>query len=109
MWTGDRRAMDDDYAMPKGDLMRGKRGLVMGVANKNSIAWGIAAQIAAQGGEVGLAYMESNEKRVRPLGESIGTSLYTIFDASSDESMETAFRVVEDQWGSLDFLVHAIA
>ena len=53
--------MDDDYAMPKGELMRGKRGLVMGVANKNSIAWGIASQIAAQGGEVGLMYMESNE------------------------------------------------
>jgi enoyl-[acyl-carrier protein] reductase I len=101
--------MDDDFAMPKGDLMRGKRGLIMGVANKNSIAWGIASQIAAQGGEVGLAYMESNEKRVRPLGDSIGASLYATFDASSDESMAAAFKVVEDQWGSLDYLVHAIA
>jgi len=101
--------MADEYAMPKGELMRGKRGLVMGVANHNSIAWGIAAQIAAQGGEVGLAYMESNEKRVRPLGESIGATLYTPFDASSDESMEACFNVVEDQWGGLDFLVHAIA
>ena len=101
--------MDDDYAMPKGELMRGKRGLVMGVANKNSIAWGIAAQIAAQGGEVGLMYMASNEKRVRPLGESINASLYATFDASSDESMAAAFKVAEDQWGSLDFLVHAIA
>jgi len=101
--------MDDDFAMPKGELMRGRRGLVMGVANRNSIAWGIASQIAAQGGEVGLAYMELNEKRVRPLGESIGASLYATFDASSDESMEAAFKVVEDQWGSLDFLVHAIA
>jgi enoyl-[acyl-carrier protein] reductase I len=101
--------MDDEFAMPKGELMRGKRGLVMGVANRNSIAWGIASQIAAQGGEVGLAYMEVNEKRVRPLGESIGASLYATFDASSDESMEAAFKVVEDQWGSLDFLVHAIA
>jgi enoyl-[acyl-carrier protein] reductase I len=101
--------MDESLALPKGELMRGKRGLVMGVANHNSIAWGIAAQIAAQGGEVGLAYMESNEKRVRPLGESIGASLYTTFDAASDESMEATFKVVEDQWGSLDFLVHAIA
>ena len=101
--------MDDDAVMPEGELMRGKRGLVMGVANKNSIAWGIAAQLAAQGAEVGLLYMESNEKRVRPLGESIGASLYATFDASSDESMEAAFKVVEDQWGSLDFLVHAIA
>jgi enoyl-[acyl-carrier protein] reductase I len=101
--------MDDDFAMPKGELMRGKRGLVMGVANKNSIAFGIAAQIAAQGGEVGLAYMESNEKRVRPLGESIGAALYTTFDAASDASMEAAFKAVEDKWGALDFLVHAIA
>jgi enoyl-[acyl-carrier protein] reductase I len=101
--------MDEALAMPKGDLMRGKRGLIMGVANRNSIAWGIAAQIAAQGGEVGLAYMESNEKRVRPLGESIAASLYAPFDASSDESMSAAFRIVEDQWGGLDFLVHAIA
>jgi enoyl-[acyl-carrier protein] reductase I len=101
--------MDDDFALPKGEMMSGKRGLVMGVANHNSIAWGIAAQIAAQGGEVGLAYMEMNEKRVRPLGESIGATLYATFDASSDASMEAAFKVVEDQWGSLDFLVHAIA
>ena len=101
--------MDDDLVMPKGELMRGKRGLVMGVANKNSIAWGIASQLAAQGAEVGLMYMESNEKRVRPLGESIGASLYATFDASSDESMAAAFKIVEDQWGRLDFLVHAIA
>jgi enoyl-[acyl-carrier protein] reductase I len=101
--------MDDDLTMPKGELMRGKRGLVMGVANKNSIAWGIAEQIAAQGGEVGLAYMETNEKRVRPLGESIGASLYVTYDAASDDSMETAFKAVEDKWDSLDFLVHSIA
>jgi enoyl-[acyl-carrier protein] reductase I len=101
--------MADDYDLPKGALMAGKRGLVMGVANHNSIAWGIAAQLAAQGAEVGLAYMEANEKRVRPLGESIGTKLWATFDASSDASMEAAFKVVEDAWGTIDFLVHAIA
>ena len=101
--------MADDYTFPKGQLMASKRGLVMGVANRNSIAWGIAAQLAAQGAEVGLAYMESNEKRVRPLGESIGTQLYTTFDAASDASMAAAFKVVEDRWGTMDFLVHAIA
>jgi enoyl-[acyl-carrier protein] reductase I len=101
--------MADDYDLPKGALMAGKRGLVMGVANHNSIAWGIAAQLAAQGAEVGLAYMEANEKRVRPLGESLGTKLWATFDASSDASMEAAFKVVEDAWGTLDFLVHAIA
>ena len=101
--------MDDDFTMPTGQLMAGKRGLVMGVANRNSIAWGISAQLAAQGAQVGLAYMEANEKRVRPLGESIGASLYTPFDAASDASMEAAFKTVEDQWGTIDYLVHAIA
>ena len=101
--------MADDYDLPKGALMAGKRGLVMGVANHNSIAWGIAAQLAAQGAEVGLAYMEANEKRVRPLGESIGTKVFATFDASSDASMEAAFKIVEDAWGTMDFLVHAIA
>jgi len=101
--------MADDYDLPKGDLMRGKRGVVMGVANHNSIAWGIAAQLAAQGAEVALLYMEANEKRVRPLGESIGAQVYATFDAASDASMEAAFKVVEDAWGSIDFLVHAIA
>ena len=97
--------MDDDFDLPHGELMRGKRGIVMGVANKNSIAWGIASQIAAQGGEVALAYMESNEKRVRPLGEKIGVQFYTNFDASSDDSMEASFKRVEDAWGGIDFLV----
>src|SRR5260221_7506476 len=101
--------MADDYDLPKGALMAGKKGLVMGVANHNSIAWGIAAQLAAQGAEVALAYMESNEKRVRPLGESIGVKVWTTFDAASDASMEAAFQVVEDAWDSIDFLVHAIA
>jgi enoyl-[acyl-carrier protein] reductase I len=101
--------MAEDYNLPKGALMAGKKGLVMGVANHNSIAWGIAAQLAAQGADIALAYMESNEKRVRPLGESIGAKAYTTFDASSDESMEAAFKVVEDSFGEIDFLVHAIA
>jgi enoyl-[acyl-carrier protein] reductase I len=101
--------MAEDYLLPKGALMRGKRGIVMGVANHNSIAWGIAAQLAAQGAEVALLYMESNEKRVKPLGDSIGVSVYATFDASSDASMEAAFGVVEAAWGGIDFLVHAIA
>ena len=101
--------MADDFLLPKGDLMAGKRGIVMGVANHNSIAWGIAAQLAAQGAQVALLYMESNEKRVRPLGESIGTQVWATFDAASDASMEAAFKVVEDAWGTIDFLVHAIA
>ncbi|MEP6968088.1 MAG: enoyl-ACP reductase [Pseudomonadota bacterium] len=101
--------MADDYDLPKGALMAGKKGLVMGVANRNSIAWGIASQFAAQGARVGLAYMAANEKRVRPLGESIGAEVFTPFDATSDNSMEAAFQVVEGAFGSIDFLVHAIA
>ena len=101
--------MAEDYNLPKGALMTGKKGLVMGVANHNSIAWGIAAQLAAQGAQIALAYVEANEKRVRPLGDSIGVKTYTTFDAGSDASMEAAFKVVEDAFGEIDFLVHAIA
>jgi enoyl-[acyl-carrier protein] reductase I len=103
------RRMADDYLMPKGELMRGKRGIVTGVANHNSIAWGIASQLAAQGAEIALAYMEMNEKRVRPLGESIGVKVWAALDVSSDQSMDAAFKTVEDAWGSIDFMVHAIA
>ena len=101
--------MDEDSGFPSGELMRGRRGLVTGVANRNSIAWGIASQIAAQGGEVALAYMEMNEKRVRPLGESIGVDLFVPMDVASDESMDAAFAEIEQKWGRLDFLVHSIA
>jgi enoyl-[acyl-carrier protein] reductase I len=101
--------MAEEFNPPRGDLMAGKKGLVMGVANHNSIAWGIAVQLAAQGAEIALAYMEANEKRVRPLGDSIGVKTYATFDASSDASMEGAFKVVEDAFGDIDFLVHAIA
>jgi enoyl-[acyl-carrier protein] reductase I len=101
--------MDSDLTLPKGELMRGKRGLVTGVANRNSIAFGIAAQIAAQGGEVALAYVESNEKRVRPLGESLGVSLFVPLDVASDASMDAAFEAIAREWDSLDFLVHSIA
>ncbi|WP_290483540.1 SDR family oxidoreductase, partial [Hyphomonas sp. UBA3601] len=65
--------MADDWTPPAGDLMKGKRGIVMGVANQNSIAWGIARQLAAQGAEIAFTYQgDSLERRVRPLVESIG-------------------------------------
>jgi enoyl-[acyl-carrier protein] reductase I len=101
--------MDSESGFPAGALMAGKRGLVTGVANRNSIAWGIASQIVAQGGEVALAYMEMNEKRVRPLGESIGVELFVPMDVTSDTSMDGAFSALESAWGRLDFLVHSIA
>jgi enoyl-[acyl-carrier protein] reductase I len=100
---------DDALTMPKGDLMKGKKGLIMGVANKNSIAWAIAEQMAAQGAEIAFTYVDAMEKRVRPLGESIGVKLFAAADVGSDDSMEAAFKTIEDSFGTLDFVVHAIA
>jgi len=89
--------------------MAGKRGLIMGVANDRSIAWGIAQAIAAQGGEVGFTYQgEALEKRVRPLAESLGSSLVVPCDVADDADMDAAFGAVEKAWGKLDYLVHAI-
>ena len=101
---------DTDY--PTGTLMQGKRGLVMGVANKNSIAWAIARQLAAQGAEVAFTYQgEALERRVRPLVESLGydAPLMIQADVTDDASMDAAFATLEDRWVGLDFLVHAIA
>jgi enoyl-[acyl-carrier protein] reductase I len=102
--------MADEWVFPKGELMRGKRGLVMGVANANSIAWGIAQQLAAQGAELAFTYQgEALEKRVRPLVESIGAKTMLECDATNDEQLDAVFAQLEKQWGGMDFLVHSIA
>src|SRR5919112_6625863 len=102
--------MADGWTFPTGELMRGKKGLVMGVANDKSIAWGIASQLAAQGAELAFTYQgEALERRVRPLVESIGASLMIPADVTDDASMNAAFAEVEKQFGGLDFLVHSIA
>ena len=102
--------MADDYTFPKGELMRGKKGLVMGVANHNSIAWGIASQLAAQGAEMAFTYMgESLERRVRPLAESIGVKTLIPADVTDDASMDAAFAQITEAFGTLDFVVHSIA
>jgi enoyl-[acyl-carrier protein] reductase I len=89
--------------------MAGKRGVVMGVANDRSIAWGIAAACAAQGAEIAFTYQgEALEKRVRPLAESVGSNLVLPCDVASEESIDAAFAGVEQAWGKIDFLVHAI-
>ena len=95
---------------PSGNLMEGKRGLIMGVANKNSIAWYIAQQLAAQGAKLAFTYAnEALERRVRPLAESIDADLILECDVLADASMDAAFDAVKEKWGALDFLVHAIA
>ena len=104
--------MNDSAPAPRiatGTLMQGKRGVIMGVANDRSIAWGIARAIAAQGGEIAFTYQgEALEKRVRPLAESIGSSLVLPCDVGEDASMDAAFDAVGKAWGKIDFLVHAI-
>jgi enoyl-[acyl-carrier protein] reductase I len=93
-----------------GTLMAGRRGLVMGVANDRSIAWGIARACAAQGAEIAFTYQgEALEKRVRPLAESVGSRLVLPCDVTDDPSVDAVFETLAAEWGSLDFLVHAIA
>ena len=100
---------EDGWAMPKGDLMKGKKGVVMGVANHQSIAWGIAQQLVAQGAKIAFTYKgEAEEKRARPLAESTGSTLIVPADVTDDASMEAAFAQIEAGFGDLDFLVHAI-
>jgi len=93
----------------KGSLMSGRRGLIMGVANERSLAWGIAAACAAQGAELAFTFQgEPLEKRVRPLAASVGSDLVVPCDVAEDESIDAAFAALRPQWDELDFLVHAI-
>jgi enoyl-[acyl-carrier protein] reductase I len=91
------------------DLMKGKRGLIMGVANDHSIAWGIAKTLAAQGAELAFTYQgEALGKRVKPLAESLGVPLVLPCDVEDIASVDAVFAALRDKWGQLDFLVHAI-
>ncbi len=97
-------------AVPTGTLMAGKRGLIMGVANNRSIAWGIAKAVAAQGAAVALTYQgEALKKRVVPLAEELGSSVVLPCDVTDEASMDAVFAALKERWGRLDFLVHAIA
>ncbi|NKB28048.1 MAG: SDR family oxidoreductase [Rhodobacteraceae bacterium] len=92
------------------NLMDGKRGLVMGVANNHSIAWGIAQSLAAEGAELAFSYQgEAFGKRVAPLAESLGSDFLVDVDVTDDASMDAAFGQISERWGKLDFLIHAIA
>ena len=91
-------------------IMHGKRGIVMGVANDRSIAWGIADAIAKQGAEIAFTYQgEALQKRVIPLAESVGSDIVIPCDVSSDEAIDKTFNLLKEKWNSIDFLVHAIA
>ncbi len=95
---------------PRAGLMTGKRGLVMGVANDHSIAWGIAKALAEQGAELAFTYQgEALGKRVRPLAESLGSELVVPCDVESTTSVDAMVDGLAERWGTVDFLVHAIA
>ena len=92
------------------DLMKGKRGLVMGVANDRSIAWGIAKALADEGAELAFSYQgEAFGKRVEPLAQSVGSDFLLDVDVLDEASLDRAFAAIADRWGTLDFLIHAIA
>lgn len=92
------------------DLMKGKRGLVMGVANDHSIAWGIARALHKEGADLAFSYQgEAFGKRVMPLAATIGSDFLVEVDVMNDASLDAAFAQLKDRWGSIDFLIHAIA
>ena len=101
--------MADDFDMPKGELMRGKRGVITGVANHQSIAWGIASQLAAQGAELAFLHLPGMERRVQPLAESLGVKTLLAADVSDDASMDAAFAELEKTFGTIDFVVPSVA
>ncbi len=91
-------------------LMAGKRGIIFGVANDKSIAWGIAKQLRAAGATLAFTYLnEALEKRVRPLAASLDSEMVLPCDLAKDEDIEAVFKTVGEQWGEIDFVVHAVA
>ena len=91
-------------------LLAGRRGLVMGVANDRSIAWGVAKAAAEQGAELAFTFQgDALEKRVRPLASSLGSEFVMPCDVTDSASMDAVFEQIEARWGQLDFMVHAIA
>ncbi|MET0249337.1 MAG: enoyl-ACP reductase FabI [Sphingobium sp.] len=90
-------------------LMAGKRGLIMGLANDKSLAWGIAKALHAQGAELAFSYQgDSLAKRVRPLAEQLGSDFLIDCDVSNMEALDASFETIREKWGRLDFVVHAI-
>ena len=91
-------------------LLEGKRGIIFGVANDKSIAWGVAKQLNEQGAEIAFTYLnDALEKRVRPLAESLGSSVILPCDVCKDEDIEAVFVEIEKIWGKIDFVIHSVA
>jgi len=97
-------------ASSSSELMAGKKGLIMGVANNRSIAWGIADFLSRHGAQMAFTYQgEALGKRVKPLATSVGSSIVLPCDVEDEKSMDKVFSTLKKEWGGLDFLVHAIA
>ena len=93
-----------------GNLMAGKRGIIFGVANNRSIAWGITKAVVDQGAEIALTYQgDALKKRVEPLAAQAGAKLVLPCDVTDTASMDAVFAAAEKEWGGLDFIVHAVA
>ena len=100
---------DIDIAKP-GPLMAGKRGLVMGVANERSIAWGITRVLAGQGAKLAFTYQgDAFGRRAIPLAESVGSEIILPCDVSDLKTVDDVFKTIKEKWGSIDFVVHALA
>ncbi len=96
--------------MIMGKMMEGKRGVVMGVANDHSIAWGVAEKLHSEGAEMAFTYQdEAFGKRLRPLAESIGAKLVIQCDVAKEEDLDRLFATLKKEWGTMDFVVHSIA
>ncbi|MDR3500747.1 MAG: enoyl-ACP reductase FabI [Parvibaculum sp.] len=90
--------------------MKGRRGLIMGVANDHSIAWGIAKMLSAHGAELAFTYQgDAFGKRVKPLADSVGSKILVPCDVTDSQSLDTVFRTLKKEWGTIDFVVHAVA
>ena len=101
--------MSEETKIPTGTLMQGKKGIIMGVANDKSLAWGISQYLAAQGAELAFTFQgDALEKRVRPLAASLGSNIILPCDVTNEASIDAVFAELEKQWGKLDFVVHAI-
>lgn len=104
------QASENGGAFQAGALLAGKKGLIMGVANDHSIAWGIAQAAAAHGAELAFTYQgDAFGKRVKPLADSVGAKLLLPCDVMDEESLDSLFATLKEEWGELDFVVHAVA